>query len=279
MTHKPTDFGVRGGEVFLIMESPTPPGNPSNSTLFTAAESESVIKYLVGFTSIFSLESFVIKMPRWDTVSGRTLLEYWYHSPQAPWWVLVNNAFKDLWIKSSLNSISQQTSTGAGYIARHNNNQNDVCGRELPSEGLHELRCGGCNGRIYGPFSGDYHKKCSVFSSTLCWIDAWSAEYKCDKDTEDRPLTSAFQSSIAPHHTTHQMTTKETLLDMRRKLFSFTRPIIVNIICIIFILWNIYMMHWFEQVQLWAALGVLPWLDLWSLALSASLRLTGAEKK
>ena len=34
------------------MESPKPPGNPSNSTtLFTAAESESVIKYLVSFTS------------------------------------------------------------------------------------------------------------------------------------------------------------------------------------------------------------------------------------
>ena len=34
------------------MENPIPPSNPSTSTLFTAAESESVIKYLVGFTSI-----------------------------------------------------------------------------------------------------------------------------------------------------------------------------------------------------------------------------------
>ena len=30
------------------MESSSPPASPSNGTLFTAAESESVIKYLVG---------------------------------------------------------------------------------------------------------------------------------------------------------------------------------------------------------------------------------------
>ena len=42
-------------------------------------------------------------------------------------------------------------------------------------------------------------------------------------------VIAAFQSSIAPHHTTHQMTTKETLLDMRRKFFYNTCPIFVQI--------------------------------------------------
>ena len=40
------------------MENPSPPSNSSTSTLFTAAESESVIKYLVGFTSIFHWNLF-----------------------------------------------------------------------------------------------------------------------------------------------------------------------------------------------------------------------------
>ena len=40
----------------------------------------------------------------------------------------------------------------------------------------------------------------------------------------DRNVIAAFQSSIAPHHTTHQMTTKETLLDMRRKFFILVHP-------------------------------------------------------
>ena len=58
MTQKPSDFEVRGGEGFWIMENPSPPSNSSTSTLFTAAESESVIKYLVSLTLIFHRNIF-----------------------------------------------------------------------------------------------------------------------------------------------------------------------------------------------------------------------------
>ena len=89
---------------------------------------------------------------------------------------------------------------------------------ELPCEGMHELCCGGCNGCIHGPFPGMYWESLAPNSAMMQTDSVWVWYWK---------IIVTFQSSIAPHHTTHQMTTKETLLDMRRKFFYNTCQIFV----------------------------------------------------
>ena len=67
----------------LKMESSEPGSSLNSSKLFTAAESESVIKYLVRL----QYTTWQVNLKRWGTVAGLILLEYSYHSPRVPWWV------------------------------------------------------------------------------------------------------------------------------------------------------------------------------------------------
>ena len=53
-------------------------------------------------------------------------------------------------------------------------------GGELSSEGMHELRCRGCNGRIYGPFSGIITKMLSYG-----YLVPWWRLCMSDTNTED----------------------------------------------------------------------------------------------
>ena len=65
----------------LKMESSEPGSSLNSSKLFTAAESESVIKYLVRL----QYTTWQVNLKRWGTVAGLILLEYSYHSPRVPW--------------------------------------------------------------------------------------------------------------------------------------------------------------------------------------------------
>ena len=91
-------------------------------------------------------------------------------------------------------------------------------GESCPVKACMSYVVGGAMGGFMGLFQVTV-TNLFTFPSKLCRKEASSAEFDCDKHRGNRQLTSAFQSSIAPHHTTHQMTTKETLLDMRRKIF------------------------------------------------------------
>jgi len=137
------------------MESSEPESSLNSSRLFTAAESESVIKYLVGHSSRPYTTGILV--------------------PQSA---------------SAMVPVTIQDKTTTRMMA---------VGESCPVKACLSYVVGGAMGAFMG----------------------------------------LFQSSIAPHHTTHQMTTKETLLDMRRTIVSSARSfamvgfMIVGIECII----------------------------------------------
>ena len=135
-----------------MMETSSPPSNSNSGTLFTAAESESVIKYLVRFIPLICKENSI----KYEGGTQHQALHHWYFDtavckcngePSMIFIYALQIGFYH-W-KSSYKFLQ-----GACYITRQNYNQNDDGGRELSSEGMSQLHSRRCNGRFYGTFSG-----------------------------------------------------------------------------------------------------------------------------